>query len=119
MLKTNNQILSTLHRVVAFILISDLVYAIYNLYMHMPKYFIGGLLGRIALIAVHFLCAKSVKTGSASSRIGSILMTVFMLNMFPLGTVIAVVILFFSLFKWEKVQLLNYQLNFKKVKPFI
>lgn len=102
MLKTNNQILSTLHRVVAFILISDLVYAIYNLYMHMPKYFIGGLLGRIALIAVHFLCAKSVKTGRTSSRIGSILMTVFMLNMFPLGTVIAVVMLFFSLFKWEK-----------------
>ncbi|EXB48716.1 putative membrane protein [Acinetobacter sp. 1000160] len=29
-------------------------------------------------------------------------MTVFMLNMFPLGTVVAVVMLFFSLFRWEK-----------------
>ncbi|MCH7314482.1 hypothetical protein [Acinetobacter sp. ANC 3882] len=102
MLKTNNQILSTLHRIVGFILISDIFYAIYNLFMHMPKYFTGGLLGRIALIAAHFLCAKSVKTGSTSSRIGSIIMTVFMLNMFPLGTVIAVVMLFFSVFKWEK-----------------
>ena len=102
MLETHNQMLSTLHRIVAFILISDLVYAIYNLFMHMPKYFIGGLSGRIALIVVHFLCAKSVRTGSTSSRIGSILMTVFMLNMFPLGTVVAVVMLFFSVFKWEK-----------------
>lgn len=102
MLEINNKILSTLHRIVAFILISDLVYAIYNLFMYMPKYFIGGLLGRIALIAVHFLCAQSVETGSTSSRIGSIVMTLFMLNMFPLGTVIAVVMLFFSIFKWEK-----------------
>ncbi|USA45408.1 hypothetical protein NDN11_11815 [Acinetobacter sp. C26M] len=102
MFAEKNQILSTLHRIVAFILISDLVYAIYNLYMHMPKYFVGGLLGRVALIAVHFLCAKSVKTGSTSSRIGSIVMTAFMLNMFPVGTVIAAVMLFFSIFKWEK-----------------
>ncbi|KXZ64803.1 hypothetical protein AVENLUH5627_02971 [Acinetobacter venetianus] len=29
-------------------------------------------------------------------------MTVFMLNNFPIGTVIAVMMLFFSLFKWEK-----------------
>ncbi|WP_032866729.1 hypothetical protein [Acinetobacter sp. 1000160] len=102
MLETHNQTLSTLHRIVAFILISDLVYVIYNLFMHMPHYFIGGLFGRIALIAIHFLCAKSVQTGTTRSRIGSILMTVFMLNMFPLGTVVAVVMLFFSLFRWEK-----------------
>lgn len=102
MLIHHNQMLSTLHRIAGFILISDLIYAIYNIFVYMPKFFIGGLLGRIVAIAMQFLCARSVKTGTTSSRIGSMVISILMLNMFPVGTVIAVVMLFFSLFKWEK-----------------
>lgn len=102
MLIHHNQILSTLHRITGVIVISDLIYAIYNIFVHTPKYFIGSILGLIAAIATQFLCARSVKTGTTSSRIGSIVISILMLNMFPIGTVIAVVMLFFSLFKWEK-----------------
>lgn len=102
MLVDKNHTLSTLHRVAAFILISDLVYAIYNIFVHMPKYFIGSLLGLIVSIVIQFLCARSVKTGTISSRIGSIVLSLLLLNMFPIGTTIAAAMLFFSLFKWEK-----------------
>jgi len=102
MLIHHNQILSTLHRITGFILISDLIYAIYNMFVNMPEYFIGSLLGRIVAIAIQFLCARSVKTGTITSRIGSIVISILMLNMFPIGTVIGIVMLFFSLFKWEK-----------------
>ena len=45
MLIHHNQILSTLHRITGFIVISDLIYAIYNIFVHTPKYFIGSILG--------------------------------------------------------------------------
>ncbi|MGJ8757987.1 hypothetical protein ACSFV5_11035 [Acinetobacter sp. HC8-3S] len=103
MLNHQNQILSTLHKMAAIVVITLFIYkAVYRFYVDIPQYSIGSFLGVCALIFAHFVCAKSVKTGSISSRFGSIFMTVFMLNNFPIGTVIAVMMLFFSLFKWEK-----------------
>ncbi|ENW97202.1 hypothetical protein [Acinetobacter dispersus] len=103
MLNQRNQILSRLHKMAAIVVITLFIYkAVYRFYVDIPQYSIGYFLGVSALIFAHFVCARSVKTGSTSSRFGSIFMTVFMLNNFPIGTVIAVMILFFSLFKWEK-----------------
>lgn len=104
MLNSNNQILSTLHRIVAFILIFDLIYMFYDAFIDHKAYFFGGFLGKMALIVVHFLCAKGVKSGHIANRLGSIFFTVFMLNAFPIGTVFAVIMLFFSIFKWENGQ---------------
>lgn len=61
-------------------------------------------LGKITLICIHFLCAKEVKSGRQSNRLASIFFTLFMLNAFPIGTLLAVIMLFFSIFKWEKDQ---------------
>lgn len=92
-----NKILSTLHKIVVFVLINTLYYVFTN----QVAYFIGGILGKLVLILIHFLCAKGVKSGSLPNRLGSIFFTFFMLNAFPIGTLVAVVMLFFSVFKWE------------------
>ncbi|WP_089603557.1 hypothetical protein [Acinetobacter piscicola] len=105
---SNNQILSALHRIVAFILIFDLIYMFYQLFVDHSAYLFGSFLGKLTLICVHFLCAKGVKSGRTSSRLASIFFTIFMLNAFPLGTLFAVTMLFFSLFKWQPNQTLNF-----------
>ena len=88
----------------AFILIFDLIYMFYDAFIDHKAYFFGGFLGKTALIVIHFLCAKGVKSGHTANRFGSIFFTLFMLNAFPIGTLFAVIMLFFSIFKWEKGQ---------------
>lgn len=103
MVVDQNQTLSTLHKMVAIVVIALLIYkVVYRFYENIPQYSIGSFLGVFALVFVHFVCARSVKTGSTSSQFGSIFMTVFMLNKFPIGTVLGVLMLYFSIFKWEK-----------------
>lgn len=99
-----NQTLSTLHKIVAFVLIFDLINMLYYVFTNQVTYFVGAILGKLVLILIHFLCAKGVKSGSLSNRLGSIFFTLFMLNAFPVGTFVAVVMLFFSVFKWENAQ---------------
>ena len=102
MLNNTNQILSTLHQVVGYILISDFVLMIYLIFTQHPKFFIGGLLGKIFLIYIHFLCSKAVKYGRFENRLASIFFTIFLFNVFPVGQVLAVIMLYYSIFKWEK-----------------
>ena len=83
----------------------------YDAFIDHKAYFFGGSLGKIALIVVHFLCAKGVKSGHTVNRLGSIFFTVFMLNDFPLGTLLAVIMLFFSIFKWERNQSFNFPIT--------
>lgn len=113
---SHNQILSTLHRVVAFILILDLIYMLYQLFVDHSAYLFGSFLGKITLICIHFLCAKGVKSGRTSNRLASIFFTFFMLNAFPIGTLFAVIILFFSIFKWEKGQTQVFNLPTTEIK---
>ena len=93
----------------AIVVITLFIYkAVYRFYVDIPQYSIGSFLGVCALIFAHFICAKSLKTGSTSSRFGSIFMTV-----------IAVMMLFFSLFKWEKDSTFKLPIELQKNKPFI
>lgn len=96
-----NQTLSTLHKIVAFVLIFDLINMLYYVFTNQVRYFVGAILGKLLLIIIHFLCAKGVKSGSLSNRLGSIFFTIFMLNVFPVGTFVGVFMLFYSVFKWE------------------
>ena len=107
MLKNNNQILSTLHKVVAYVLIFDLVQMIFAIFIQSPQYFIGSLIGKVFLIYIHFLCAKNVKYGRFENRLGSIFYTIFMLSLVPIGTILAVMMLYYSIFRWEKYTPLN------------
>lgn len=74
---------------------------LYYVFTNQVTFFVGAILRKLVLILIHFLCAKGVKLGSLPNRLGSIFFTLFMLNAFPVGNFIVVVMLFFSVFGWE------------------
>ncbi|RZG44814.1 hypothetical protein [Acinetobacter wuhouensis] len=105
MLNLKNKYLSYLHILVAVIVAMDTFYLIYlsiSNGVQDAAYLTGGLVGKFCLIVIHYMCSREVQHGSTIGRIASIFFTLFVLAAFPIGTVIGIFMLFFSIFKWDQ-----------------
>ncbi|MBJ9738787.1 hypothetical protein I5523_03910 [Acinetobacter oleivorans] len=96
--------LSRAHYVVAIITVLDVIYMFYH-YMAISSssstYLLGEVIGKMVVIGLHLYAAKRVLDGTKNSRYISLFLTVFLLFAFPIGTILAVIMLFL-LYKWEK-----------------
>lgn len=98
-----NKVLSWLHYIVAVIVVFDAIY-ILNYSLDLSKdnstQLIGNVIGKFILIALHIIAAKIVKNGRTKDRLFSFVLTLFVLSAFPIGTILALIMLMF-IFKWQ------------------
>lgn len=98
-----NKVLSWLHYIVAVIVVFDVVYILnYSLDFSQDNtgYLMGAVVGKLILIALHVIAAKTVKNGRTKDRLFSLFLTFFVLSAFPIGTILGVLMLIF-IFKWQ------------------
>lgn len=98
-----NKVLSWLHYIVAVIVVFDVIY-ILNYTLDLSKddapYLIANVVGKLLLIALHITAAKMVKNGRVKDRIFSLFLTLFVLSAFPIGSILAIIMLIY-IFKWQ------------------
>lgn len=98
-----NKVLSWLHYIVTVIVVFDLIY-ILNYTLDLSKDnasdLIANMMGKLLLITLHIIAAKKVKNGRIKDRIFSLFMTLFVLSAFPIGSILATIMLIY-IFKWQ------------------